>query len=67
MTELVFWSCIMGFSPMALCIGSRIIANVAKLPYLTASRPQALFCGERLTPDFRRHCIQRAGGSCHGC
>jgi hypothetical protein len=66
MFELVLWSCVLGFSPIVLFMGSRGIALVAGLACWIATRPPAFFHDDRVAPYLGPHRIDRAGGFGHG-
>jgi hypothetical protein len=66
MIELVSWSCVLGFSPIVLFIGSRILARVVGSSCVTDARPMAFFRDDRVAPYFGPHRIDRAGGFGHG-
>ena len=69
MTELVYWSCILGFSPLILSIGWTLFDIVAGPRSRIAGRPPV---GHRFDQDerfglrFGPHRIARAGGAGHG-
>jgi hypothetical protein len=48
MIEIVLWSCVLGFSPIVLSIGWRIIAMVVALSLWIAACPLALNRHDRL-------------------
>ena len=69
MTEIVYWSCILGFSPIVLSIGSTL--------FDIAAGPRRRFAGRAplghrfdrhgwLGPRFGPHRVFPAGGAGHG-
>ena len=66
MIELVFWSGVVGFSPMALVIAVRIIAMVLGTTRGAAARPLTFYPEEPAVPLFGPHRIGRAAGFGHG-
>jgi hypothetical protein len=66
MIELVLWSCVLGFTPIALFMGSKSLALLAGLVWSIAARQPAFFHDDRVAPCFGPHRIDRAGGFGHG-
>ncbi len=66
MFELVLWSCVLGFSPIVLFMGSKTLALIAGLACSIAARSPAFFHDDRVAPCFGTHRIDRAGGFGHG-
>jgi hypothetical protein len=66
MIEFVFWSGVLGFSPMALVIALRIIAAVMGSTRGAAARPLIFYADDPAAPFFGTHRIGRSAGFGHG-
>jgi hypothetical protein len=67
MGEIVYWSCVLGFSPILLAIVLRIIAMVVgSSDEVTADLPTAFARPGRVAPHVGHRRIARAGGFAHG-